>query len=69
MDLVPAPVDSDRQAPVLFLSRAAEKAAEWITENGIMFGNSAGDLMLDQGMTRKQFAVMLYRYHQKFHPT
>ena len=44
----------------------AEKAVEWITENGIMFGNSAGDLMLDQGLTRKQFAVMLYRYHQKF---
>lgn len=42
---------------------------EWITTEGIMLGNSAGDLMLDQGMTRKQFAVMLYRYHQKFHPT
>ena len=47
----------------------AEKAVEWITTEGIMLGNSAGDLMLDQGMTRKQFAVMLYRYHQKFHPT
>ena len=47
----------------------AEKAVEWITSEGIMLGNSAGDLMLDQGMTRKQFAVMLYRYHKKFHPT
>lgn len=44
----------------------AEKAVKWITENGIMFGNSTGDLILDQGLTRKQFAVMLYRYHQKF---
>lgn len=47
----------------------AEKAVEWITTEGIMLGNSAGDLILDQGMTRKQFAVMLYRYHKKFHPT
>lgn len=44
----------------------ADKAAAWGTENGIMFGNSAGDLMLDQPVTRKQFLVMLYRYHQKF---
>ena len=44
----------------------ADLAVEWITSEGIMLGNSAGDLMLDQGLTRKQFAVMLYRYHQKF---
>ena len=44
----------------------ADKAVAWGTENGIMFGNSAGDLMLDQPVTRKQFLVMLYRYHQKF---
>ena len=46
--------------------READKAVAWGTENGIMFGNSAGDLMLDQPVTRKQFLVMLYRYHQKF---
>ena len=44
----------------------ADKAVAWGTENGIMFGNSAGDLMLDQPVTRKQFLVMLYRYYQKF---
>lgn len=47
----------------------AEKAVEWITSEGIMLGNSAGDLMLDQPLTGKRFAVMLYRYHKKFHPT
>ena len=49
--------------------KEAEKAVEWITSEGIMLGNSAGDLMLDQPLTGKRFAVMLYRYHKKFHPT
>ena len=44
----------------------AELALEWIQENEIMLGNTSGDLMLDQPVTRKQFAVMLYRYHKKF---
>lgn len=44
----------------------AELALEWIQENGIMLGNTSGDLMLDQPVTRKQFAVMLWRYHKKF---
>lgn len=43
----------------------AELAVEWITGEGIMRGNGAGDMMLDQPITRKQFAVMLYRYHKK----
>ena len=43
----------------------AELAVEWITAEGIMQGNEAGDMMLDQPGTRKQFAVMLYRYHEK----
>ena len=30
-------------------------------ENGIMRGNGEGDLMLDQPLTRRQFAVMEYR--------
>ena len=44
----------------------ADKAIAWITGNSIMQGNTNGDLMLDQPLTRRQFAVMLYRYHQKF---
>lgn len=43
----------------------AEEAVEWITGKGIMKGNASGDLMLDQPITRKQFAVMLYRYDQQ----
>lgn len=39
-------------------------AVNWITGAGIMGGNN-GDLMLEQPLTRKQFAVMLYRYNQK----
>lgn len=37
----------------------------WAVENGIMKGNN-GDLMLDQPLTRKQFCMMLKRYHDKF---
>ena len=43
-----------------------ERAIQWVRENGIMLGNTDGDMMLDQPVTRKQFAVMLYRYHEKF---
>ena len=43
----------------------AEQAVDWITGAGIMLGNTSGDLMLDQPLTRKQFAVMLYRYDQQ----
>jgi len=43
----------------------AEQAVDWITKSGIMLGNTSGDLMLDQPLTRKQFAVMLYRYEQQ----
>ena len=43
----------------------AEQAVEWITATGIMLGNTSGDLMLDQPLTRKQFAVMLWRYEQQ----
>ena len=42
----------------------AERAVEWITGAGIMLGNTSGDLMLGQPLTRKQFAVMLWRYEQ-----
>lgn len=44
----------------------AELAVEWIAGQGIMAGNTDGDLMLEQPLTRKQFAVMLYRFAKKF---
>lgn len=40
-----------------------EQAVAWITESGIMQGDAAGDLMLDQPLTRRQYAVMEYRKH------
>ena len=42
-----------------------EQAVEWITGQGIMRGNTFGDLMVDQPLTREQFAVMLHRYDQQ----
>lgn len=36
-------------------------AVDWLTKNGIMQGNAEGDLMLDQPLTRRQFAVLEYR--------
>lgn len=44
----------------------AELAVEWITGSGIMAGGTDGDLMLGEPLTRKQFAVMLYRFAKKF---
>ena len=40
----------------------ADQAVAWITGVGIMLGDTSGDLMLDQPITRKQFAVMLWRF-------
>lgn len=40
-----------------------DKAVAWITGAGIMQGNADGDLMLDQPLTRKQYALMEYRKH------
>ena len=45
---------SDYQAEV-------QAAVAWLTENGILQGNGQGDLLLDQPLTRRQFAVMEYR--------
>lgn len=44
----------------------AEQAVAWITEKGVMLGSEDGDLMLDEPLTRRQLAVMLYRYHKTF---
>ena len=41
--------------------REVDQAVAWLTENGVMQGNGEGDLMLDQPLTRRQFAVMEYR--------
>ena len=42
----------------------AKEAVQWARENGVMTGDSSGDLMLSQPLTRQQFAAMLYRYHK-----
>lgn len=42
----------------------ADLALEWVQKIGVMLGNADGDLMEEQPVTRKQFAVMLYRYHK-----
>ena len=38
-----------------------ERAADYLSEKGIMVGNETGDLMLDSGLTRAQMAVLLAR--------
>lgn len=43
----------------------AREAVEWAVQQGIMTGTADGDLMLTRAVTRQQFAVMLWRYHQK----
>ena len=37
-------------------------AVQWIQDVGIMAGNSSGDMMLDDKPTRRQIAIMLYRF-------
>ena len=41
-------------------------AVEWITGAGIMRGYEDGDMKLDAAVTRRQMALMLYRYHKQF---
>lgn len=38
-----------------------DSAVQWMTDNQIMLGNTEGDLMLEQPLTRLQYAVMEYR--------
>lgn len=40
----------------------ADKAVQWVQDVGIMHGNSNGDMMLDSNPTRRQIAIMLYRF-------
>ena len=44
------------------LSPAHKEGVEWAVENGILTGNSEGDLMLSQPVTRQQMCTMLYRF-------
>lgn len=42
-------------------SPAHREGVEWAVKRGILRGNSAGDLMLRQPVTREQLCTMLYR--------
>ena len=39
-----------------------ELAVQWVQDVGIMQGNTSGDMMLDSQPTRRQIAIMLYRF-------
>ena len=43
-------------------SGAHKEGVEWAIANGILTGNSDGDLMLSQPVTRQQMCTMLYRF-------
>lgn len=43
---------------------AHEAGVKWAVENGILKGDTNGDLMLSQPVTRQQMATMLYRFAQ-----
>lgn len=43
-------------------SEWAKDAVEWAVENGIVYGNENGDLMLRKACTREQMLVFLYRF-------
>lgn len=43
----------------------AELAVEWITKAGILKGSGTGELLLDQPLTARRFAVLLYRYDRQ----
>ena len=43
-------------------SPAHKEGVEWAAENGILVGNSEGDLMLSEPVTRQQMCTMLYRF-------
>lgn len=43
-------------------STAHKEGVDWAVANGIMTGNSEGDLMLSQPVTRQQMCTMLYRF-------
>lgn len=42
----------------------ADDAVAWITKAGIMTGKAGGDLALNETPTRRQLAIMLYRFYR-----
>ena len=46
-------------------SSETDQAVEWITKAGILKGNGDGDLLLDEPLTARRFAVLLYRYDRQ----
>ena len=46
-------------------SGAHKDGVEWAVANGILTGNSEGDLMLSQPVTRQQMCTMLYRFWKR----
>ena len=44
---------------------AHKEGVEWAKKNGILTGDSAGDLKLSQPVTRQQLCSMLYRFAKK----
>lgn len=46
--------------------KISKEAVEWAKVNGILQGNTSGDLMLSSPCTREQIVVFLHRYHKKF---
>lgn len=47
-------------------SHVHQKGVDWAIKNGLLSGNTKGDLMLTEPITRQQFCTMLLRYHEKF---
>ena len=43
-------------------SPAHKEGVDWAVKNGILTGNSEGDLMLSEPVTRQQMCTMLYRF-------
>ena len=70
MDGFRADVKAALTAPVKKLdndpSDWSRKAVTWATENDLLLGDAAGDLLLRSPLTREQFCVMLKRYHDHF---
>ena len=44
----------------------SKEAVDWAVAEGLMAGDTNGNLMLRSPLTREQFCVMLKRYHDKF---
>lgn len=45
---------------------AHKEAVEWAQKNGILLGDTSGDLMLSQPVIRQQMCTFLYRFYKKF---